>query len=69
MTMPRQGVVTATLTSRDGETYTFLAPATLCGDQIMMDDTHLSVLCAAMHRAGLTDAEVEFVESNAESIA
>lgn len=64
-----RGTVIARLPDDDGVAITFVAPATCCNGQIMMDADDLASLRFAMHRAGLKNAEVEFVESADEGIA
>jgi hypothetical protein len=60
MSLPKQGVVTATLTGRDGDVLTFVAPAVLCGDQIAMSADDHAALRFAMQAVGVEEAELEF---------
>ncbi len=62
MSLPKQGVVTAKLTGRDGEALTVIVPAVLHGDQIAISADYHSTLRFAMQAAGVEEAELEFSE-------
>ena len=62
MSLPKQGVVTAKLTGRDGEELTAIVPAVLDGDLIAISADHLATLRFAMQAAGIEEAELEFSE-------
>lgn len=60
--MPKQGVITATLTSAEGESLTVIVPATCNEDLIAISADDQNTILFAMRAAGVENAEFEFTE-------
>lgn len=61
--MPKTGTAVATFTSRDGETYTLIIPATYHKGQFLIDALNYNTALCAIRAAGLDEVEFEFVET------